>query len=96
MQQLAGHFSSFVQIPKVAELSGRLSALQKSLQMNVQREFELLGVGEDNPNPLLLDRLRACCLVVDALGFSVRPPHQHGATSFAHHFHWLQNPVSPL
>ncbi|KAK9858463.1 hypothetical protein WJX84_000384 [Apatococcus fuscideae] len=72
VQQLAGHFSSFVQIPKVAELSGRLSALQKSLQMNVQREFELLGVGEDKPNPLLLDRLRACCLVVDALGFSAR------------------------
>lgn len=79
MQQLAGHFSSFVQIPKVAELSGRLSALQKSLQMNVQREFELLGVGEDKPNPLLLDRLRACCLVVDALGFSVRALSQHGA-----------------
>lgn len=33
------------------------------------REFELLGVGEEAPsNPLLLERLRSCCLVMDALG----------------------------
>ena len=57
---------------QVAELSGRVSALQMSLQLSAMREFELLGTGEDKPNPLLLERLRACCLVIDVLGFKVR------------------------
>ena len=56
---------------QVAELSGRVSALQMSLQLSAMREFELLGTGEDKPNPLLLERLRACCLVIDVLGFKV-------------------------
>lgn len=42
-----------------------------SLQLSAMREFELLGTGEDKPNPLLLERLRACCLVIDVLGFKV-------------------------
>jgi hypothetical protein len=56
---------------QVAELSSRVSALQMSLQLSAMREFELLGTGEDKPNPLLLERLRACCLVIDVLGFKV-------------------------
>ena len=36
------------------------------------REFELLGTSEDKPNPLLLDRLKACAAVVDALGYKAR------------------------
>ena len=72
VQQLSMHFQSFAQIPKVAELGGRVSTLQKSLQMNVMREFELLGTGEESTNPLLLERLKACCLVTDALGYKVR------------------------
>lgn len=36
------------------------------------REFELLGSNDDSPNPLLLDRLRACTAVIDALGYKVR------------------------
>lgn len=71
VQQLSLHFQSFAQIPKVAELGGRLSTLQKSLQINVMREFELLGTGEESTNPLLLERLKACCLVTDALGYKV-------------------------
>ena len=71
VQQLSLHFQSFAQIPKVAELGGRVSTLQKSLQMNVMREFELLGTGEESTNPLLLERLKACCLVTDALGYKV-------------------------
>jgi hypothetical protein len=56
-----------------------VAALQTSLQLAAMREFELLGVGEERANPLLLDRLRACCLVVDVLGpkargLPVRPP----------------------
>lgn len=35
------------------------------------REFELLGANEDKPNPLLLERLRACCKVVNSLGYKV-------------------------
>ena len=36
------------------------------------REFELLGANEDKPNPLLLERLRSCSQVVNALGYKVR------------------------
>jgi hypothetical protein len=36
------------------------------------REFELLGTGEDKPNPLLLERLKACAAVIDALGYKAR------------------------
>ncbi|CAL5224462.1 g7153 [Coccomyxa viridis] len=72
VQQLAAHFQAFGSVPKVAELSGRVSALQMSLQLSAMREFELLGTGEDKPNPLLLERLRACCLVIDVLGFKAR------------------------
>ena len=49
-----------------------MAALQMSLQLSAMREFELLGTGEDKPNPLLLERLRACCLVIDVLGFKAR------------------------
>ena len=47
-----------------------MMALEKSLQINTLREFELLG--EEAPSPLLLERLRSCCLVVEALGYQVR------------------------
>ncbi len=47
-----------------------MMALEKSLQINTLREFELLG--EETPSPLLLERLRSCCLVVEALGYQVR------------------------
>jgi hypothetical protein len=69
VQQLSRHFQSYVHIPKVAELRGRLAALEKSLQINTLREFELLG--EEAPSPLLLERLRSCCMVVEALGYQV-------------------------
>lgn len=34
VQQLAGHFQSFVAIPKVAELSGRVATLQRAVQVS--------------------------------------------------------------
>ena len=83
---------------QVAELSGRVSALQMSLQLSAMREFELLGTGEDKPNPLLLERLRACCLVIDVLGFKVKSETADGLPSAYHtdakaasplHFHSL-------
>lgn len=70
VQQLSSHFQSYVHIPKVGEIKGRLTQLERSLHVNVLREFELLG--EEAPSPLLLDRLRSCCLVVEALGYQVR------------------------
>lgn len=45
------------------------------------REFELLGTGEDKPNPLLLERLKACAAVIDALGYKAR--------------HWASHPPLP-
>ncbi len=33
VQQLSAHFQAFVQIPKVAELNGRVSTLQRALQV---------------------------------------------------------------
>lgn len=70
VQQLSSHFQSYTHIPKVAELKGRLTALERSLQINTLREFELLG--EEPPSPLLLERLRSCCMVVEALGYQAR------------------------
>lgn len=72
VQQLAAHFQSFVAIPKVAELSTRVTALQRTVQVNAMQEFELLGSNDDNPSTLLLDRLRACTAVIDALGYKAR------------------------
>ena len=66
------HLKVLNMLVQVAELGGRLIGLQQSLQLNVMREFELLGVGEDSAsNPLLLERLKACCQVTDALGYQV-------------------------
>ncbi len=56
-------------LPQVAEIKGRLGTLERSLHINVLREFELLG--EEAPSPLLLERLKSCCLVVEALGYQV-------------------------
>ncbi|GAB4819166.1 hypothetical protein N2152v2_006212 [Parachlorella kessleri] len=70
VQQLSSHFQSYAHIPKVAEIKGRLGTLERSLHINVLREFELLG--EEAPSPLLLERLKSCCLVVEALGYQVR------------------------
>lgn len=55
---------------QVAELKVRLASLEQSLRLGAMREFELLG--EEQPSPPLLERLRACCLVVEALGYQAR------------------------
>lgn len=61
----------------MAEIKGRLSTLERSLHINVLREFELLG--EEAPSPLLLERLKSCCLVVEALGYQVWPAADGGS-----------------
>ena len=39
VQQLSQHFQSFVSIPKVAELGGRLTTLQRALQVRIRINF---------------------------------------------------------
>lgn len=40
VQQLAGHFQSFVAIPKVAELSGRVATLQRAVQVTSRANLD--------------------------------------------------------
>lgn len=41
VQQLSSHFQSYVHIPKVAELKGRLMTLEKSLQVGAERAADV-------------------------------------------------------
>jgi len=70
VQQLAAHFKEYSHVPRVAEMRGRVAALEQSLRGTSLREFELLG--EDSPSPALLDRLRDCCAVTAAVGPAAR------------------------
>ncbi|KAG7673354.1 hypothetical protein Ndes2526B_g03205 [Nannochloris sp. 'desiccata'] len=70
VQQLAAHFKDYSHVPRVAEMRGRVAALEQSLRGTSLREFELLG--EDFPSPSLLDRLRDCCAVTAAVGSAAR------------------------
>jgi vacuolar protein sorting-associated protein 53 len=70
VQQLAAHFKEYSHVPRVAEMRGRVAALEQSLRGTSLREFELLG--EDFSSPALLDRLRDCCAVTAAVGPAAR------------------------
>ena len=70
VQQLSAHFKEYSHVPRVAEMRGRVAALEQSLRGAALREFELLG--EDPPSPALLDRLRDCCAVTAAVGPAAR------------------------
>ncbi|WPT15325.1 Vacuolar protein sorting-associated protein 53 A [Picochlorum sp. SENEW3] len=70
VKQLYGYFESYTNIAKIAELRGRIYALEKSLRTASLREFELLG--EDVPPPQVLESLKACCVVTGAIGNSAR------------------------
>lgn len=70
VKQLYGYFESYTNIAKIAELRGRIYALEKSLRTASLREFELLG--EDVPPPQVLEGLKACCVVTGAIGNSAR------------------------
>ena len=70
VQQISAHFTKYNHIPRVAELKGRIYALEKSLRTAALREFELIG--EDIPSSRVLERLKDCCLVMAALGTSAQ------------------------
>ena len=46
----------------------RLAHVRLDLQIGAGREFELLGMSEEAPSPAVLERLKACCNLIDALG----------------------------
>ena len=70
VQQLAAHFKEYSHIPRIAEMRGRVAALEQSLRGASLREFEL--VGEDPPSAVLLNRLKECCAVTAAVGPGAR------------------------
>ena len=39
-----------------------------SVQIGANREFELLGMTEEAPSAAILERLKACCALIEALG----------------------------
>ncbi|KAK2077673.1 hypothetical protein QBZ16_004519 [Prototheca wickerhamii] len=70
VQALAAHFAAYAHVPRIAELRGRLSALESGAKGRALREFEALG--ETAPSQATLDRLADCCALVGALGPQVR------------------------
>lgn len=66
VQALAAHFAAYAHVPRIAELRGRLSALESGAKGRALREFEALG--ETAPSQATLDRLADCCALVGALG----------------------------
>jgi Vps53-like, N-terminal len=51
VQQLSAHFQAFSQIPKIAELNGRMSTLQKALQVGRNRKPGLPTLVAMRPKP---------------------------------------------
>lgn len=70
VKQLQAHFESYGHIAKIAELKGRVQALEQALRLASLREFELLG--EDVPPATVVETLRACCTVTGAIGTAAR------------------------
>jgi len=71
VKQLLSHFvPSYSHIAKIAELKGRINALEQSLRLASLREFELLG--EDAPPQHVVQVLKDCCTVTGAIGTSAR------------------------
>ncbi len=70
VKQLQSHFTSYTHIAKVAEVKGRVQALEQSLRLASLREFELLG--EDPPPPHVVQVLKDCCAVTSAIGTTAR------------------------
>jgi hypothetical protein len=70
IKQLQAHFVSYGHIPRVAELKGRVDALEQALRLASLREFELLG--EDAPPQHMIQTLKDCCTVIGAIGTVAR------------------------
>jgi len=100
VQQLAGHFQSFVAIPKVAELSGRVATLQRAVQVgncfrrSLERWKHTAKVRAGSPISLLSrsQKLRSCRGVRPTLKRAVKvrvgvePPDSCGSRVGLRHF----------
>jgi len=71
VNQLASHFESFNQIPKVCELRGQLSAIKSGLRATIFDDFIYATAKEDIP-PETLDKLSHACRVVEAIDAHVK------------------------
>ena len=67
VNQLASHFESFNQIPKVCELRGQLSAIKSGLRATIFDDFVYATAREGEISPELLDKLGHACRVVEAI-----------------------------
>lgn len=70
VKQLQSHFAAYAHIAKIAELRGRVRALEQALRLASLREFELLG--EDAPPSHVVQILKDCCVVTGAIGSGAR------------------------
>ena len=67
--QLAGG-AKFLQHGLVRQETS-MKLVHLKLQIGATREFELLGTGEEGPSTAVLERLKASCALIDALGHKV-------------------------
>ncbi|QDZ18793.1 Vps53-like vacuolar protein sorting-associated protein [Chloropicon primus] len=71
VNQLASHFESFSQIPKVCELRGQLSAIKSGLRATIFDDFIYATAKEEIP-PETLEKLTHACRVVEAIDLHVK------------------------
>jgi len=71
VNQLASHFESFSQIPKICELKGQLSAIKSALRATIFEDF-LQATSRDDFSPEDLDKFSHACRVVEAVDSHVK------------------------
>ena len=71
VNQLASHFESFNQIPKVCELRGQLSAIKSGLRAIIFDDF-IYATARDEISPETIDKLTHACRVVEAIDSHVK------------------------
>ncbi|CAI5958970.1 unnamed protein product, partial [Closterium sp. NIES-64] len=65
--QLLAHFEAYRDIPKIAELQGRVAALKATLKSHIFSDFSTLGTPVMRENGQVMQQLADACLVVAAL-----------------------------
>ncbi|CAI5458966.1 unnamed protein product [Closterium sp. Yama58-4] len=65
--QLLAHFEAYRDIPKIADLQGRVAALKATLKSHVFSDFSTLGTPVMRENGQVMQQLADACLVVAAL-----------------------------
>ncbi|CAI5477332.1 unnamed protein product, partial [Closterium sp. Yama58-4] len=65
--QLLAHFEAYRDIPKIADLQGRVAALKATLKSHIFSDFSTLGTPVMRENGQVMQQLADACLVVAAL-----------------------------